>query len=65
MTVTVNGEKREVGEKTVAELLQRLNFHQRRCATLLNGQLIRRAQREAAQLREGDQVEIISMVGGG
>ncbi|MCC6548015.1 sulfur carrier protein ThiS [Candidatus Sumerlaeota bacterium] len=65
MTVTINGERQTLNDQTVAELLRALDMHERRCATMVNGEIIRRVDRASRQLKEGDAVEIISMVGGG
>ncbi len=65
MTVTVNGEEREVKATTLAELLEELLLDTRRCATMVNGTIVRKERRADHRLRENDQVDIISMVGGG
>ncbi|MEO8376783.1 MAG: sulfur carrier protein ThiS [Candidatus Sumerlaeota bacterium] len=65
MTVTINGERQTLGNQTVAQLLAALELHERRCATMVNGQIVKRVDRAYRLLQEGDEVEIISMVGGG
>lgn len=65
ITVKINGEQLQTDARTLAELLQQLNLEGRRCATMVNGAIIKRAAREAQELQAGDDIEIISMVGGG
>lgn len=66
MTVTVNGEAREVPEgTTVAQLLATLEVTVGRVAVEVNTAVVRRAQHEAHRLADGDQVEIVTFVGGG
>lgn len=64
--VYVNGERRTFeGALTVAELLERFALAPQRVAVELNEQLVRRAQFGQTTLREGDRVEIVTLVGGG
>ena len=66
MTVTVNGEAREVPEgTTVAQLLATLEVTVGRVAVEVNTAVVRRARHEAHRLADGDQVEIVTFVGGG
>ncbi len=65
MTIFINGEPTEFTQTTLQDVLQTLGLHERRCATMLNGEIIRRADRQGTTLKDGDQVELISMVGGG
>ena len=64
--MTVNGEAREVPEgTTVAQLLATLEVTVGRVAVEVNTAVVRRAQHEAHRLADGDQVEIVTFVGGG
>lgn len=65
MKVTVNGESREVplGE-TVRALIGRYNLSPDKVAIELNRRLLRSDKYETA-LQEGDEVEIVTFVGGG
>lgn len=66
MNVFVNGEEQTIDDPcTVAEMLRRLGLHDRRCATVLNGSILRRPDRETTLLKAGDSLDIVSMVGGG
>lgn len=62
----INGESREVPEgTTVAVLLHRLNLNAPRVAVEVNTRVIPRAQHEQTTLATGDQIEIVTFVGGG
>ena len=63
--VTVNGEKKDLGKKTVAEMLEIMGFEGARVAVEINGELIPRASRDVTVLRDGDTVEVVRFVGGG
>ncbi len=66
MKLVVNGEEREVeGGVTVASLLERLGVRAPRIAVEVNREVVRREKHGEHVLNEGDQVEIVSFVGGG
>ena len=66
MEISVNGEPREVPEhSTVAELLALLNLDRARVAVERNRRLVPSPQRPLEQLDAGDQLEIVTFVGGG
>lgn len=66
MEITVNGERRSLdGPATVAELLKRFDLAPQRVAVEVNEQLVRRAHLAQVELRDGDRVEIVTLVGGG
>ena len=65
MKVTVNGDEREVGEgETVRALIERYGLSPENVAVELNRRLLR-GERYDTALREGDEVEIVTFVGGG
>jgi len=65
MKVRVNGEVREVAEKTtVLALIVSLGLKPDRVAAELNRQLVRSGGYDV-ELREGDEVEIVTFAGGG
>ena len=65
MSVTVNGEVREIQEGlTVAALIAQLNLIPRNVAIELNRRLLR-SERYDTILKAGDSVEIVTFVGGG
>ena len=66
MKLKVNGEARELPDgSTVAQLLAALNVTVGRVAVEVNTAVVRRARHEQHRLAEGDQVEIVTFVGGG
>ena len=66
MTITVNGESREVADgATLGALLEQLGVRRDGSAVALNDDVVPRAQHAARPLREGDRLEIIVAVAGG
>lgn len=62
----INGESREMeGPLQVAELLKRLGYDPLRVAVEVNRQILPRRDQTARPLEEGDEVEIVTLVGGG
>ena len=65
MTIKVNGEEREVNEgETIRSLIARYQLTPEKVAIELNKRLVR-AEKYDAQLKSGDEVEIVTFVGGG
>lgn len=66
MTIVVNGEKRELANKTsIADLIEELELNPRQVAVEVNLELVPRAQHADHQLTDGDQLEIVTLAGGG
>ncbi len=66
MQIKVNGETRDVPpDSTLTELLESLSVKDVRVAVEVNLEVVRREQRAAHVLTDGDSVEIVSFVGGG
>lgn len=66
MQITVNGETRTIAEQaTIVDLLEDLGLPRTRVAVEVNKQLVRRADHPDTTLAEGDQVEVVTFVGGG
>ena len=66
MTITVNGESREVaGGATLDALLDTLGVRADGTAVALNDAVVPRARHAATALHEGDRLEIIVAVAGG
>lgn len=66
MTITVNGELLEcAGPKSAAELVRELGLRAERVAVEINRDLVPRARLGEVLLREGDVVEVVTLVGGG
>lgn len=66
MQLLVNGETREVEEGTgLPELLRKAELAPLKVAIEVNCELVRRADYDARKLQDGDQIEIVTFVGGG
>ena len=66
MRVHVNGEEREVQDGlTLAALLDFLKIERARVAVEVNTEIVRRALHAQTTLKSGDQIEIVTFVGGG
>ena len=65
MKLTVNGQPRDVPDgTTVRQLVQQFNLVPEKVAIELNRRLLR-SDKYDQPLREGDEVEIVTFVGGG
>ncbi|MCA9265651.1 MAG: sulfur carrier protein ThiS [Planctomycetales bacterium] len=66
MHIQLNGELRELPTATsVAQLLEQLELNPQRVAVEVNGELAPRTQHHRTALAEDDQVEIVTLAGGG
>lgn len=66
MRITLNGDRHEVaGPLTVSALLARLEIDARRVAVEHNLVVVKRAQYDTTEIRDGDEIEIVNFVGGG
>lgn len=66
MDLTVNGKAhRHEGDGSLDSLILEINAKPDKVAVLLNDEIVPRAKRGAVSLKEGDNVEIITMAGGG
>lgn len=66
MQISVNGELREISQGcTVADLLELLQLSARQVAVEINRELVPREQHQEHELVAGDQLEIVTLVGGG
>ncbi len=66
MEIIVNGEKQQLeGPVTVSRLLNLLGIDPRSVAVERNLQIVARSDMESEIVEEGDNLEIIRMVGGG
>jgi sulfur carrier protein len=65
VTLTINGERRQIADGlTVARLVTELGVRGR-VAVELNGEVLRQAQHPETTLRDGDTLEVVTFVGGG
>ena len=66
MQIEINGERREVAERTtLKELIEHLSLAPERLAVELNRAVVRRADWPHTILNEHDRIEIVHFVGGG
>jgi len=66
MRIEVNGESRDVADgATVASLLRELALTQPHVAVEVNLEVVPRAQHAETRLRDGDRLEVVTLVGGG
>jgi len=64
--IRLNGEVRDVAEDcTVADLIQQLQMQPRYLAVERNFELVPRTTHADCRLQPGDQIEIVTLVGGG
>jgi sulfur carrier protein len=64
--ITVNGNPRQADEGTsVAALLDALSLDARQVAVEVNLQLVPRSRHAEHRLAPGDEVEVVTLVGGG
>lgn len=64
-TLTLNGKTRDTDARTVRELIEQLGYGQQAVAVEVNRELIPRKDHEQTELRDGDSVELVTLVGGG
>jgi thiamine biosynthesis protein ThiS len=66
MKVVVNGEARALADgASVADLVRELGLEKAACAVEVNRRLVPKATHPQQPLREGDSVEVVTLVGGG
>lgn len=63
--VKINGELFELAGKSVLEYLKTTNYDMNRIAVERNGDIVPKAQYGETILADGDNVEVVSFVGGG
>lgn len=63
--VRINGENFEIAGKTVAEYLEATDYDPKRIAVERNGDIVPKSQYGETVLKDGDNVEVVSFVGGG
>lgn len=66
MTLTVNNKTMEIADRaTVEALLRELGLERAPCAVEVNRELVPKARHANTALKDGDIVEIVTLVGGG
>ena len=66
MRIQLNGEPREIPDSwSIADLLADLKIENRYCAVERNLSVVPREQHATSTLLDGDQIEVVTLVGGG
>ena len=66
MTITLNGEKRDIPDGvTVLDLLDLLKIQHGRVAVERNEQIVKKDMYGATDIQEGDSIEVVSFMQGG
>jgi sulfur carrier protein len=66
LQVTVNGQAQEIPQgSSIAGLLEQINVPLNGSAVELDGEIISKSQYENTQLKDGQRVEVVRLVGGG
>jgi len=66
ITITINGEPRQVADGlTLSALLELLQLRRPQVAVEVNRELVPREMHDQCRLAAGDQLEIVTLVGGG
>ena len=66
MQIILNGKPMHLDDApTIAELLQREGYAERRVAVEINRAIVPRSLHDTHQLTDGDQIEIVQAMGGG
>ena len=63
--VKINGEELNIAGKTITEYLASINYDPKRIAVERNGDIVPKAKYGETILKDGDNVEVVSFVGGG
>ena len=65
MKLTINGESREVAAERVDQLVEALGLAGQAVAVELNQQVIPKREHASTALKQGDELEVVTLVGGG
>ncbi|MEN2998653.1 MAG: sulfur carrier protein ThiS [Brevinematia bacterium] len=65
MKVIVNGQEREVGVTNLRELVEELGFDVNRYVVVVNNEIIPKSRVAEITLKENDDIEILTIMGGG
>jgi len=65
MQIHINGERREVSQKTILGLLESLAIDPKRVAVELNMEILPKAEYAEKTIADDDRIEIVHFVGGG
>jgi len=65
LNLTINGETRQTQATTVRALLAEMGLDKQAVAVELNREVVPKKLHESAGLSDGDQLELVTLVGGG
>ena len=65
MKIQLNGEEVDVAVKTIAALITDLKLESRMLAVECNMEVVPKSAYETTDLKDGDRIEIVHMIGGG
>ena len=66
ITIEFNGESKRIEEQsTIADLLRLADVKSNFCAVELNLEIVPKGQYDLKKLADGDQLEVVTLVGGG
>ena len=65
MKLTVNGEAKQLDVSRVDGLLEALGLAGQAVAVELNGEVVRKQRHAETTLKDGDALELVTLVGGG
>lgn len=65
MEIFINGKPEETGSSTITELVEKKGLKAGSLVVELNREIIKQTQWHEVLLKDGDQLELLSFVGGG
>ena len=65
MQLTINGETKQINAATVRELLVSLALDKQAVAVEVNRKVVPKKLHETTPLKDGDTIELVTLVGGG
>lgn len=65
MKVKINGNLKEVSSSNLLEILKELGFDHQRYVVVLNEDIVPKSQVAETLVNEGDDIEILTIMGGG
>ncbi len=65
MKVKINGNLKEVSSSNLLEILKELGFDHQRYVVVLNENIVPKSQVAETLVNEGDDIEILTIMGGG
>ncbi|MGC8816143.1 MAG: sulfur carrier protein ThiS [bacterium] len=65
MFIKVNGELKEINVNTLEEVIRLLGFEVSKVVAVLNGEIVPKSKVSETYVKEGDDIEILTIMGGG